>query len=80
MPVTICSTNIAVTPELLETVFGSPVNGTVPASFPAQAQVISPEAIAAALPDYYADAEQQPYIPSVADYDIFDWSLTKVRN
>lgn len=52
----------------------------MPAWFPAQAQVISSETIAAALPDYYADAEQQAYIPSVADYDKFDWSLTKVEH
>ncbi|XP_052744245.1 probable RNA-directed DNA polymerase from transposon BS [Bicyclus anynana] len=76
MPLTICSSKSAITPELLETVFGSPHNGTVAieAAPPAQAKPILPEA----LPDSaVADYADQSYVPSVADYDKFDWTLTK---
>ncbi|CAH2211066.1 jg23928, partial [Pararge aegeria aegeria] len=78
-PLTICGSNTAITPELLETVFGKPNNGTIPAAAPAQAKPISPEAIAIAdaVPDYVADVLEQTYVPSPADYDKFDWTLTK---
>uniref|UniRef100_S4P9U3 Serine protease inhibitor 3 n=2 Tax=Pararge aegeria TaxID=116150 RepID=S4P9U3_9NEOP len=79
VPLTICGSNTAITPELLETVFGKPNNGTIPAAAPAQAKPISPEAIAIAdaVPDYVADVLEQTYVPSPADYDKFDWTLTK---
>ncbi|XP_034835955.1 serine protease inhibitor 2-like [Maniola hyperantus] len=83
VPATICSPNAAISPELLETVFGIPNNGSVPLAAPVQAKPISPEAIAAALPaeaiavSDYSDVVEPSYTPSVADYDKFDWTLTK---
>ncbi|CAH0731945.1 unnamed protein product, partial [Brenthis ino] len=77
VPFTICSTNIAITPELLESVFGNPglsTSETITQAF-AQASPVSPPKNDAQAATQYENVDQ--YLPSNVNYDKFDWTLTK---
>nr|XP_032522704.1 uncharacterized protein LOC116774155 [Danaus plexippus plexippus] len=77
VPLTICSANIPISPDLLETVFGHPDNATndlKPAV--SQALPVAPGSVNPAYhPTYPKPIEQ--YYPALAEYDKFDWTLTK---
>ncbi|XP_050355221.1 uncharacterized protein LOC126776614 [Nymphalis io] len=72
VPITICSSNIPITSELLESVFGNPDSGASPVAISSQVVPVTP------IPDAITNTEYlDMYVPSEADYDKFDWSLTK---
>ncbi|XP_047537845.1 uncharacterized protein LOC125071568 [Vanessa atalanta] len=75
VPISICSSNIPITSELLESVFGNPDSEASPSAISSQVVPVTPS------PDGMTDTEYleaiDKYVPSLADYDKFDWSLTK---
>lgn len=63
------SDNVSIDPETLQSVFGNPPTA-------GQASVVTPSNGTLVDPDYW-DSDDN-YMPANADYDKFDWTLTKV--
>ncbi|XP_046972380.1 uncharacterized protein LOC124539101 [Vanessa cardui] len=75
VPISICSSNIPITSELLESVFGIPDSEARPSAISSQVVPVTPSPDGMADSDYLEAIDK--YVPSVADYDKFDWTLTK---